>query len=173
MSGPIVIVGAGLAGLRAAEALRNEGYHGQLTVIGDERYEPYDRPPLSKQVLTGWVQSDHTTLPRLADLGSVNWELGVRAVHLDLAGHKVVLADGREAPYDRCLFATGLRARPWPNEVSRSSGQTSGAHAQRNSWPACSSARASGNIGWKWPRPDVVVNKTLMAGRRAYPRCGL
>jgi 3-phenylpropionate/trans-cinnamate dioxygenase ferredoxin reductase component len=117
MTGPIVIVGAGLAGLRAAEALRNEGYDGQLTLIGDERYEPYDRPPLSKQVLVGWVQSDHTTLPRLADLDDVNWELGVRAVHLDLADHKVVLADGREVPYDRCLIATGLRARPWPNEV--------------------------------------------------------
>jgi NADPH-dependent 2,4-dienoyl-CoA reductase/sulfur reductase-like enzyme len=117
MTGPIAIVGAGLAGLRAAEALRGSGYDGELTVIGDERHEPYDRPPLSKQVLTGWVQSDHTTLPRLADLDGVTWELGVRAVHLDLAGHKLVLADGREVPYDRCLIATGLRARPWPNEI--------------------------------------------------------
>jgi len=117
VTGPIAIVGAGLAGLRAAEALRARGYHGELTVIGEERYEPYDRPPLSKQVLTGWVQSDHTTLPRLADLDGVNWELGVRAVHLDLAAKRILLADGRDVPFDRCLIATGLRARPWPNEA--------------------------------------------------------
>ena len=52
-SGRIVIVGASLAGLRAAEALREEGFRGRLTIIGDEPYEPYDRPPLSKQVLHG------------------------------------------------------------------------------------------------------------------------
>ena len=50
-----MIVGASLAGLRAAEALRDEGFRGPLTIIGDEPHEPYDRPPLSKQVLTGWV----------------------------------------------------------------------------------------------------------------------
>ena len=49
--GTIVIVGASLAGLRAAEALRERGFHGSLTIIGDEPHEPYDRPPLSKQVL--------------------------------------------------------------------------------------------------------------------------
>ena len=53
--GRIVIVGASLAGLRAAEALRDEGFAGSLTLIGDEVHEPYDRPPLSKQVLKGWV----------------------------------------------------------------------------------------------------------------------
>jgi NADPH-dependent 2,4-dienoyl-CoA reductase/sulfur reductase-like enzyme len=59
-TGRIVIVGASLAGLRAAEALRNEGFTGSLTIIGDEPQEPYDRPPLSKQVLMGWVPADHT-----------------------------------------------------------------------------------------------------------------
>ena len=53
--GRIVIVGASLAGLRGAEALRDEGFTGSLTIIGDEVHEPYDRPPLSKQVLKGWV----------------------------------------------------------------------------------------------------------------------
>ena len=58
----IVIVGASLAGLRAAEALRREGFVGQLTLIGDEPYLPYDRPPLSKQVLGGRLAIEHTTL---------------------------------------------------------------------------------------------------------------
>ncbi|BCI88042.1 hypothetical protein NIIDMKKI_32480 [Mycobacterium kansasii] len=61
--GRIVIVGASLAGLRAAEALRDNGFRGALTIIGDEPHEPYDRPPLSKQVLKGWVPADHTKLP--------------------------------------------------------------------------------------------------------------
>ena len=64
-TGRLVIVGASLAGLRAAEALRKEGFTGQLTIIGDELEEPYDRPPLSKQVLKGWVPADHTKLPRV------------------------------------------------------------------------------------------------------------
>ena len=55
-TGRLVIVGASLAGLRAAEALRKEGFAGPLTIIGDEPEEPYDRPPLSKQVLKGWYR---------------------------------------------------------------------------------------------------------------------
>ena len=68
----IVIVGASLAGLRAAEALRDEGYTaGHLTLIGEEPFEPYDRPPLSKTVLTGWLPVDHTTLPQLRGIQAV------------------------------------------------------------------------------------------------------
>jgi 3-phenylpropionate/trans-cinnamate dioxygenase ferredoxin reductase component len=70
-SGRIVIVGASLAGLRAAETLRAEGFHGHLTLIGDEPYLPYDRPPLTKAVLTGWVPAEHTQLPRRATLTDV------------------------------------------------------------------------------------------------------
>jgi hypothetical protein len=74
--GRIIIVGASLAGLRAAEALREEGFRGRLTIIGDEPDEPYDRPPLSKQVLAGWVRADHTKLPRLRAVDA-EWRLGV------------------------------------------------------------------------------------------------
>lgn len=61
--GRIVIVGASLAGLRAAEHLRDAGFVGSLTLVGDEAHEPYDRPPLSKQVLLGQVLPEHTALP--------------------------------------------------------------------------------------------------------------
>ncbi|MFJ7911903.1 NAD(P)/FAD-dependent oxidoreductase [Kitasatospora sp. NPDC096204] len=110
--GRIVVVGASLAGLRAAEALRGEGFTGSLTMIGDETGEPYDRPPLSKQVLTGWVPAENTKLPRRREIDA-QWLLGVPASGLDLATNHVCLADGREVPFDRVLISTGVRARPW------------------------------------------------------------
>ena len=81
-TGRIVIVGASLAGLRAAEGLRDEGFSGKLTIIGDEPHEPYDRPPLSKQVLKGWVPADHTKLPRLRAV-IAEWRLGCTAHDLE------------------------------------------------------------------------------------------
>ncbi len=112
--GQIVIVGASLAGLRAAEALREKGFGGKLIIVGDEPHEPYDRPPLSKQVLKGWVPADHTKLPRLRRVDA-EWKLGVAAVGLDRINHLVKLGNGEEIHYDRLLIATGTRARPWPN----------------------------------------------------------
>ncbi|MEV6951511.1 FAD-dependent oxidoreductase [Streptomyces sp. NPDC051183] len=113
--GRIVVVGASLAGLRAAETMREEGFAGSLTMIGDEPYEPYDRPPLSKQVLLGKATADRTALPRRRDIDA-KWRLGVPATGLDMAGRRVLLADGDAVEYDRLLIATGVRARPWPNE---------------------------------------------------------
>jgi NADPH-dependent 2,4-dienoyl-CoA reductase/sulfur reductase-like enzyme len=113
-NGRLVIVGASLAGLRAAEALREEGFSGPLTIIGDEPYAPYDRPPLSKTVLTGWLPAEHTTLPRLRNVDA-EWLLGVAAVGLDLSHRQVHLADGAQVAFDRLLIATGTRARPWPD----------------------------------------------------------
>ncbi len=112
--GRIVIVGASLAGLRGAEALRKAEFKGPLTIIGDEPDEPYDRPPLSKQVLKGWVPATHTKLPRLRAVDA-DWRLGVAATRLDRANRVVHLANGDEIPFDRLLIATGVRSRPWPN----------------------------------------------------------
>ena len=114
LDGRIVIIGASLAGLRAAETLREEGFAGSLTVIGEERRPPYDRPPLSKQVLLGRVAADMTGLPQRREVDA-DWKLGVRATGLDLLGKRVLLGDGAEVPFDRVLIATGTRARPWPN----------------------------------------------------------
>ena len=108
--GRIVIVGASLAGLRAAEALRDEGFTGSLTIIGDEVHEPYDRPPLSKQVLKGWVPAGNTKLPRLRAVDA-DWRLGVAATGLDRDNREVLLANGDKVPYDRLLIATGVRSR--------------------------------------------------------------
>ena len=113
-SGRIVIVGASLAGLRAAETLREEGFRGHLTIIGDEPYEPYDRPPLSKQVLKGGVPADHTALPRRRAIDA-EWRLGEAATGLDRSGKQVRLANGEQVRYDLLLIATGVRARPWFN----------------------------------------------------------
>ena len=113
-NGRIVIVGASLAGLRAAEALRDEGFTGSLTLIGDEVHEPYDRPPLSKQVLKGWVPASNTKLPRMRAIDA-DWKLGVSATGLDRDNHEVLLANGDKVPYDRLLIATGVRSRQWFN----------------------------------------------------------
>lgn len=109
----VVIVGAALAGLRTAEALRDGGYDGQLTLIGDEKHAPYDRPPLSKQVLRGWVSPWETTLPRLRAVSAV-WRLGTAATRLDRARRRIELSDGETVTYDRLVIATGSRARLWP-----------------------------------------------------------
>src|SRR5260221_8049900 len=117
-SGRIVIVGASLAGLSAAETLRAEGFRGPLTLIGEEPYLPYDRPPLSKAVLTGWVPAEHTTLPRRETLADVEWRLGVAATGLGLPAKRGRPADGHTVPFDRPLLATRPRARPRPQPAA-------------------------------------------------------
>lgn len=112
MSG-VLIVGAGLAGLRTAEALRDEGYAGAIRIVGAEPHPPYDRPPLSKQVLSGWIDAAQTDLPRLRPLDA-DWLFGRKAVALDRAGRRVTLDDGLALAFDALVIATGAGARPWP-----------------------------------------------------------
>lgn len=105
----VIVVGASLAGLRTAEALRKAGYVGGLTIVGEEVHPPYDRPPLSKTVLTGDTEPEKHILPGAADIDA-NWVLGRRAVRLDLIHRKLVL-DGGELPFDGLVIATGARPR--------------------------------------------------------------
>jgi NADPH-dependent 2,4-dienoyl-CoA reductase/sulfur reductase-like enzyme len=108
----LVVVGASLAGLRAAQAARAAGFAGELVVIGDEPHLPYTRPPLSKELLCGLQTPEQCALPH----GSldVQWRLGAAAVSLDRASKTVHLADGDHVAYDRLVIATGCRARRWP-----------------------------------------------------------
>jgi NADPH-dependent 2,4-dienoyl-CoA reductase/sulfur reductase-like enzyme len=109
----VVVVGAGFAGWRFAEALRREGFDGAVTLIGDEPYAPYDRPPLSKQVLVGKWDVGHATLATPENLAKadVGLHLGVAAVGLDVASTTVHLADGSEVAGTHVVIATGTRAR--------------------------------------------------------------
>ena len=108
----VVVVGASLAGMRAAETLRAEGFAGSLTVVGDETHAPYDRPPLSKQVLTGQWDADRISLPSGAKPElELTWERGVAATGLDLSARELALADGRTLSFDGLVIATGAAAR--------------------------------------------------------------
>lgn len=116
--GRIVVVGASLAGLSALEALRSEGYSGELVAVGAETAMPYDRPPLSKQVLQGSWEPEQTALRDRAhyDALEVDWRLGRRAVSLDL-GRRTVILDGAEPEpvgFDGLVIATGATPRTLP-----------------------------------------------------------
>lgn len=115
-----VVVGASLAGMRAAETLRAEGFAGSITVVGDEDHVPYDRPPLSKQLLTGEWEPDRLTLAaaRRDDL-DLTWARGVAATGLDLGARTVALADGRALPFDGLVIATGAAPRWIPGTRGR------------------------------------------------------
>ncbi|HEX5659629.1 MAG TPA: FAD-dependent oxidoreductase [Polyangiales bacterium] len=104
----VLVVGASLAGVRAAIALRKHGYRGALEVIGEELHAPYDRPPLSKEILSGaWTRERIGLLKAEADF---SLRLGVRAEGLDLARRSVRSSAG-ELPFDGLVIATGVRAR--------------------------------------------------------------
>lgn len=112
----VVVVGASLAGLRAAEELRHLGHTGPLTVVGDEAHAPYDRPPLSKQVLSGKWEPErihHHSAEALSAL-DMTFRLGVAATSLETENRHVGLADGSTLPYDGLVIATGAAARRLP-----------------------------------------------------------
>ena len=115
MTGTVAVVGASLAGLSAARALRARSYGGRIVVIGDEAHAPYDRPPLSKEFLAGTYAREDLALGTAADEAlDLDWRLGTAAVGLDRATRSVRLADGREVRADGVVLATGARARRLP-----------------------------------------------------------
>ncbi|MGJ8720274.1 MAG: NAD(P)/FAD-dependent oxidoreductase [Salinibacterium amurskyense] len=119
MSAGLVVVGGGIAAIRTVESARAAGYTGAITIVGDEVHLPYERPPLSKQVLTGEFDP-RVLFPRseddLAGL-SADIRLGVKATNLDRARQVVSLDDGSDLAYETLVIATGARARPLPFEV--------------------------------------------------------
>ncbi|HYT38866.1 MAG TPA: FAD-dependent oxidoreductase [Acidimicrobiia bacterium] len=115
--GRVVVVGASLAGLSALETLRQESFEGELIAVGAEAVLPYDRPPLSKQVLQGHWEPDKVVLRDQGqyDALGVTWHLGRRAVGLDVAARTVTLDDGEPLAYDGLVIATGATPRRLPD----------------------------------------------------------
>jgi 3-phenylpropionate/trans-cinnamate dioxygenase ferredoxin reductase subunit len=116
MSGGVLIIGAGQAAAQLATSLRQGGFDGDIRVLGDEPFLPYQRPPLSKAFLkerpapeTLYLRPESYWRDRHVAL-----DLGTPAVAVDLAGKRVTLADGRTHDYDTLVFATGTRARDLP-----------------------------------------------------------
>jgi NADPH-dependent 2,4-dienoyl-CoA reductase/sulfur reductase-like enzyme len=108
-----VIVGAGLAGAKAAEELRSEGFTGRVILIGDERDHPYERPPLSKGYLTGSEERDSVFVQPAGWYAEhqIELRLGQPVVHLDRAAKSITLGDGTSLPYGKLLLATGAEPR--------------------------------------------------------------
>ena len=109
----VVIVGAGLAGAKAAETLRDEGFDGRIVLLGAERQRPYDRPPLSKDYLQG--AADHETVfvhdEDFYDAHGIELRTGATVVAIDRAASAVLLGARERLVYDRLLLATGARPR--------------------------------------------------------------
>ena len=112
----VTIVGASLAGLNAAEALRRGGFDGPVTLIGAESHLPYDRPPLSKQVLAGEWEPERAALTDAEELDDdgIEVRLGLRATALDLSARELTLHTGETVAFDGLVIATGARCRTMP-----------------------------------------------------------
>ncbi|MEU8396701.1 FAD-dependent oxidoreductase [Nonomuraea sp. NPDC048892] len=111
-----VIVGAGLAGAKAAQTLREEGFDGEVVLIGAESERPYERPPLSKEYLQGRSERNDIFVhaPEWYADNGVDLRLGTPVTQIDLGHHLVRLGDGSRQPYDKLLIATGAVPRRLP-----------------------------------------------------------
>lgn len=110
----ILIAGAGLAGLRAAQAARAAGHEGEIILIGDEPHPPYTRPPLSKELLKGEQTAEGCAFPGL-DVLDAELRLSTTITAVDPDAHTVTLIDGTTLDYGRLILATGVRARALPH----------------------------------------------------------
>ncbi len=109
----IVIIGAGLAAAKAAATLREKGHDGSITVVGEEPHAPYERPPLSKDLLQGESSLEDALVqdPSWYEENDVRLVLGARAERIDTTEHRVHLAGGEALPYDKLVLATGATPR--------------------------------------------------------------
>ena len=116
MNAPIVIIGAGQAGLQTAEALRSEGHEGPVLMLGDEAQAPYHRPPLSKAYLLGEFAESQLTIrsPQALEKKRIEFRPGVAVRAIDRTARRLQLADGSEIAYAGLCIATGARARDLP-----------------------------------------------------------
>lgn len=113
----IAVVGMSLAGLRAVETLRRDGFDGRIVAIGAEPHLPYDRPPLSKEFLAGSAEPENVVLrPQGLDDLDLDWRLEARAVALDVRAREVELHDGERVAFDGLVIATGSSARRLPGQ---------------------------------------------------------
>lgn len=112
----VAVIGAGLAGLRTCEALRQHGYAEQIVLVGAEEHPPYSRPPLSKEVLRGEADPTSAHLRTADELAALDLDLrlGVEATSLDVAGRRVHLGDGSTVHADDIVLATGADPRALP-----------------------------------------------------------
>ncbi len=111
MAQRVVVVGAGMAGLRSVEGLRASGYTGEVVVLGDEPWAPYNRPPLSKEGLRSGVEHSAVAFRMRPSVADVEWRLGVGVTAVDLHRRSVTLADGASVDFDALVAATGVTAR--------------------------------------------------------------
>ncbi|MDB5554297.1 MAG: ferredoxin reductase [Rhizobium sp.] len=114
MSERILIVGAGLCGARAALSLRDRGFQGEVTLVGDEIHAPYDRPPLSKQTLLDRPEPRLIATPETLTGAGIIHLAGTRVVAIDRRNSSVVIGDRTSISYDKLLLATGSRPRTLP-----------------------------------------------------------
>ncbi|GAB4079125.1 FAD-dependent oxidoreductase [Modestobacter muralis] len=116
MTGTVLVVGASIGGVRTAQALRSEGFDGRIVLVGAEPHAPYDKPPLSKQFLSGAWELEKVLLltAEQAAADGIELRLGSPATRLDVAGSRLLLADGEALDYDKLVVATGASARPSP-----------------------------------------------------------
>ena len=107
----VLIVGAGLAGLRSAESLRSAGFAGEITIVGEEPYFPYNRPPLSKDALANGLEIADLEFKRRESVSDVTWIFDDSATRTDYQQRGVLLKSGRLESFDVLVAATGIRPR--------------------------------------------------------------
>ncbi|KOU74317.1 pyridine nucleotide-disulfide oxidoreductase [Streptomyces sp. MMG1533] len=155
----VTVVGASLSGLYAARELRSQGFDGRLVIVGDETHRPYDRPPLSKDFLTGRAAEDQLALTDAEEAAELDaeWLLGKRARGLDARGRTVLLDDGRTVSTDGVVIATGASARRLPGS------RLTGVHTLRT----LDDARALRDELGGGPRQVVVIGGGFVGAETA------